>query len=254
MQYYDITIAANGQQLVEAPGSFLYYLTGNAGGNDNTIKVTLGLGGTSVLLKPGQSIRLPANAMPIDTWRIENYANAQTILGQVLVGMGDFHDSSVTGTVQVVDNGKALTLGSAAYQSHIFTSPSAGNYASAQVWNPANSGQRCVVKKAIFSAGAAVAISVGLMNSQLATPYGTANPQSKLGGGANPLQLQLTGNTVAKPMTNVLLSQYAQASQALPYEWKEPIVLPPGWGVTFQAETTNTSFTVDTEYVIEANI
>ena len=66
MQYYDITVQANGRQLVEAQGTFLYYLSGNAGGADNTIKVTLGLGGTSVLLKPGQSIRLPYNAKPID--------------------------------------------------------------------------------------------------------------------------------------------------------------------------------------------
>jgi hypothetical protein len=252
MQYYDITIAANGRQLVEAPGTFLYYLTGNAGGADNTIKVTLGMGGTSVLLKPGQSIRLPANAMPIDTWRIENYANAQIILGQVLVGMGEFHDSNVTGTVQVVDGGKSRTLGGAAF----VAAPTAGNVAAqnsaVQLWNPAASGKRLVIEQVSVSSGN-VASQFNIGFSVAALPSLGSNVYSKLAGGAVGAGVTNYQQAAGIPAMSPFATEFLAAAGTSVFKFSEPVVLPPGNGCTVVSLQQNNTVACIFEWYEETN-
>lgn len=255
MQYYDITVAANGRQLVEAPGTFFYYLTGNAGGADATIKVTLGLGGTTVLLKPGQSIRLPVGAKPIDVWRVENYANTQAILGQVLIGQGDFKDTNTTGTVQVVDGGKSRTLAANSFALVLSPAGSAGNYAMGQLWNPAGSGTRLVVE--------AMGINSNVANTIVFWATSNAALATLVGGGVNK-RLSSATVSVAQGRTGgqaaVIGDPNRLACQAiLQWGWvqqklAEPIVIDPGYGLVCQnAGAQNQVMGVQFEWYEEAN-
>lgn len=253
MQYYDITVAANGRQLVEAPGSFLYYLNGNAGGADSTIKVTLGLGGTSVLLKPGQSIRLPANVKPIDTWRIENYANAQTILGQVLVGMGDFHDSNVTGTVQVVDGGKARTLSGAAFMANGQQTAISAQYALVQLWNAPGSQKNLVVEAIAINSSTAQQIGYGFASSAYTTAggWGVAKKAGSQASAASRIFYQT--QAAAPWTTNTGMGVITvPALQTVEKSLHEPIVVAPGYGIAAWASVVNTDLNATFEYFEES--
>jgi len=253
MQYYDITVAANGRQIVEAQGTFLYYLTGNAGGADNTIKVTFGLGGTTVLLKPGQSVRLPDGAKPIDMWRIENYANSQPILGQVLVGAGEFHDSNVTGTVQVVDGGKSRTLGGNAYHGSIFISAGAAQYPVAAIVNPTGSGMRLVLEQLGVGGSIAGPINLSLGDPTtlgLLTLIAPAGIVNKNAGGAQGVAKFYRGALTAAQVANIALpaqTWYLGANATAIFKLTEPVVIPPGqsmlvWENTNAAEVIAANF------------
>lgn len=253
MQYYDINIGANKQQIVEAQGKFIYYLTGNAGGADTTIKVTFGLGGTSVLLKPGQSIRLPAAAKPIDTWRIENYANTATILGQVLVGDGDFKDTNTTGMVQVIDGGKSRTLGGGAFSANNSVPSVAGQYSRCQLWNPANSGVRLVVESISLVAanGTAAVAQLQFNQAQLANDQGAG--MSKLGGGAA-AKAHIGYDSNASLPSGGSLGQYqAQTSGFMIFVPKEPYIVPPGYGLVMWSLLQNMNYNTWWEWYEETN-
>lgn len=112
MQYYDITVKANGTQFpIAAAGVLLRYLNGSAGTGDNTLKVRVGNTGQTFLLQPGQSIRLAADAPPIDTWYLSSYAMTDDITGQVLIGDGDFIDNRISGTVDISGTVKTQETG-----------------------------------------------------------------------------------------------------------------------------------------------
>lgn len=235
MQYYDINIPANKQQIVEAQGTFIYYLTGNAGGADPTIKVTFGLGGTSVLLKPGQSIRLPVTAKPIDMWRVENYANSATILGQVLVGTGDFKDTNTTGTVQVMDGSKARTLGKTAFTAYNgISTGGAGIYAHVQLWNPVGSGKNVFLEYAAATAQAAGFVNVRIATAALGTNQ--LAPNSKLmGSGAASVATMYTATNAVAQGSTIINGRAMAANGTVEFRMVEPIVLAPGNGLIFQS-------------------
>ncbi|SFQ19293.1 hypothetical protein [Ralstonia sp. NFACC01] len=237
MQYYDINIPANKQQIVEAQGTFIYYLSGSAGGADNTIKVTLGMGGTTVLLKPGQSIRLPVSAKPIDMWRVENYANAQTIIGQVLVGQGDFKDTNTTGTVQVVDGGKSRTLGGGAFLGYLTTAAVAGQYTINQLWNPPGSGKNAIIERINLTNGAtAQAIVARISSTSLG---GGTGAESKLAGGTVSTSLKQGISQVAAPTGNVVFAMFFGVNTTMTMPLSEPIILPPGKALAINSGAAN---------------
>lgn len=105
MQYYDINVGVNKPQEVSAQGKFIYFLSGSAGGADSTIAVRMGNSGDVVLLKPGQSFRMPTGLSPIDRWTLSNFANILPIIGVVLIGEGEFEDNRISGSVEVLTAG-----------------------------------------------------------------------------------------------------------------------------------------------------
>jgi hypothetical protein len=107
LQYYDIALGINGTREVSAQGRFIYYRSGStplidggapsAAGNQ-AIKVTAGTTGSSIILMPGQSLRLPENEKRPAIWRVANYLNNEVITGVVLIGEGEFRDSNTSNT------------------------------------------------------------------------------------------------------------------------------------------------------------
>lgn len=252
MQYYDITVAANGRQDVQAPGTFFYYLNGNAGGADNTITLTLGMGGTKVVLKPGQSVRLPDGAKEISDWVIGNYANSATILGQVLIGRGDFKDTNVVGTVQVVDGAQARTLANQAFFAAIGSGAGASQYAECQLWNPAGRTVSLVVESLELSC--AVSTSVNLWMGAVALGSVQSNPASKLSGGANSGAQSRVSSPTTPDTAGATQLYGCQLGANLPYQkvFKEPVVLKPGYGLFALNNTTNQTLNFGVEFFEQA--
>jgi hypothetical protein len=111
LQNYDINVAPNRTQEVSAQGRYLYYYEGTtpnitagvalATSKNQQIKVTAGTTGASVLLMPGQSIRLAADETSPSMWKITNANGVEVITGNLLIGEGEFHDSNVSNTIKL---------------------------------------------------------------------------------------------------------------------------------------------------------
>lgn len=156
---------------------------------------------------------------------------AQTV--RFFVGSGDAGTRRSAGVVQVVDGGLARTRGGSAFSSGASLNPATvTNNAGLQLWNSASAGGRSLVVEQVsaFCNVAGVGLNLRLDTVQLGAVSGFA--ASKLAGGADSTIAQLrtqegtawsgkTIGTLAVP-TSLSLQTFVP---------KEPIVLPPGYGL-----------------------
>lgn len=96
---FDFTLAANQSQHIDVVGTFIKY-------KDGTGKIRVRLnGGGYIDLLPGQGV----NNVKFTSVDVQDRTGAQNV-GTILAGIYDFRDDRITGTVDVVDGGKARTL------------------------------------------------------------------------------------------------------------------------------------------------
>lgn len=117
LQYYDVTVAANTSQEIGAQGRYLRYLSGTTpnvtngtvsqSAQNQALLVTSGSTGNSLVLMPGQSIRIPENEKSPATWRVRNFKNLETITGILLAGDGDFRDDNL---INIIGNGTSQSV------------------------------------------------------------------------------------------------------------------------------------------------
>ncbi|HEX8611938.1 MAG TPA: hypothetical protein VF800_11685 [Telluria sp.] len=111
IQTYDFVVGVNKSVEISAQGRYVYYQAGStalidagtasANAGNQGIKCTAGGTGTSVVLMPGQSLRLPANEKAPGYWRIDNAKNLEGVYGKLLVGEGEFTDANILNTVRL---------------------------------------------------------------------------------------------------------------------------------------------------------
>lgn len=163
----------------------------------------------------------------------------------VLIQPGGSNQVNVAGTVSVIDGGKAKTLSGVAFLGYGEALSGAGQYAHVQLWNPGAN-----TKKLIVSAlRATVSTTAGFINLGVATAIlvgASGAARSKYIGGAgtnstgliaienNGLTDRLAGNG---PNFDRL---YVPVGQQVPYTFKEPLAIPPGYGLTLQAGQSTT--------------
>ncbi|RQQ20789.1 hypothetical protein DF107_05755 [Burkholderia stagnalis] len=256
MQKYDFTAPASGaSQVVNVPGRYLKYVTGNAGGNDTGLIVTPGgKPGSKILLYPGQAITLPndGTAGP-NAWTIANAIGAGQITGTVVIGNGRIDDNTLQGVVQVADGSKARTIANQAFSSYGSVSAVAAQYSRMQLWNPAASGVRLIVEAMEFLDGpTANSVSILFQSAALATL--AASGLSKQSGGTNGKGQLMSDTTAAAPSGNFSFALGTPASTNIQFSPKEPIVLLPGWGLTFWGNTVNAYFGMQLEWYEEPNV
>lgn len=160
MQIYDIAVPVNGTMRVAGKGTYLRYYAGSAvGGVDPSIIIKAGGYGTTVVLAPGQAVRLPADAKPVDNWQLLNYAGLGAITGQIVIGDGEITDNRINGSVSVssgtvvissgtvtaTDENKVRVKANAAYTRSLQFPNSASNQTFAMLWNPVGSGKVLVL-------------------------------------------------------------------------------------------------------------
>ena len=228
MQYYDITINAGKSRNLDAVGSYFYYYSGSAGGNDPSITIKEDQRGTSIILKPGQGFKMEPG-QTASMWRITNTVAGSSIVGVVVVGHGEIWDNTITGTVNSVDNGKARTMANMAFMCSVTLSSVAGNNQHTQLFNPAGSNKNIVLES--FSNGSSVSgvAYSGQYNTLMATNQLLGPLNSKNTNGVASVGYRASQSNVGLLFTPNF-SSFISANQQFIVNLREPMVISPGYG------------------------
>jgi hypothetical protein len=256
LQQFDFTAPASSPQVINAAGSYFKYRTGNAGGGDTTLYLTPGVqNGQKTMLSPGQAIRLPQGKTAAN-WTIENALGGATITGTVIIGDGQIDDNTTTGVIQVIDGGKQRTLSNAAFIGVASATATAAVFGRAQLWNPATNPNRLVVEQITCASNSGTPQGVNLISTAAQLATNTGNGLSKLVGGAPSAALlnydsAATNSGAGMPM--FLFSLPAVDSQ-LVFVPHEPLIIPPGKGLTLWANQADTSVLSTWEWYEEPSV
>jgi len=230
MQIYDIAIAPGVPRQLDAVGDYFYFYSGNAGGADSSIKLQGRASGLQIMLMPGQSYKLPPGTSET-TWIMTNRVGGGTIIGSVIIGNGGIDDNRVTGSVEVIDGGLNRTLGNGAFASSKGLTPATStNNVGIQIFNNGSTKNVIVEQVQVMSNAASGVFILRVDNVALGSPVAAV---SKLAGGADSAIANLrsqegtvwSGKTIAQIGWNT-------AFQNVAFTPKEPIVLPPGYGLS----------------------
>jgi hypothetical protein len=256
MQQFDINVPAVGGFPVHAPGRYIKYLSGNNGGGDVSLIVTPGgQGGSKIVLQVGQAYRV-ADAKPTpDSWTLASNAGGAAITGKVVIGDGRIDDNTLQGVVQVVDGGKARTLSGAAFMGFGLQPVIASVYSRIQLWNPATNQNRLVVEQISANCASTASIGVGIVQATAALGTVAQVGQNKKMGGAASVA-QLTNDTAATPspvplIGNITLEAIQKQNWFVPHE---PLIVPPGYGITLWANTAAQALAGTFEWYEEPNV
>jgi len=215
---FDFNVGPNQSQHIDVVGSFIKY-KGGAG----TIRVRLNGGGYIDLL-PGQGVN-NVNFTGVD---VQDRTGAQNA-GTILAGIYDFRDDRITGTVDVVDGGKARTLAGVAFMGYAYCVPTNGQFSHVQLLNPDGSGRNLHVGQVGFYSSGAVAQGIAL--AQYSTPLTTLarkGASKRIGGGVSVAEVR-TKTDVANLFVGGPMAALAKGLTTL--KFLEPIMIPPGFGI-----------------------
>jgi hypothetical protein len=238
---FDYGVGANQAQKLDVKGSFFKMVTGTG-----KVRVTTDKG-ESIDLLPGQGV------WGVDfNWLSVKDRTGANNAGTILAGSFDYRDDRISGTVDVLDGGKARTLANMAFIGGASCPNGASVYAKTQLWNPAGSGKRLIVSSITVMA----TVSAGLIQARsstakLSVTEATPAPNSKLLGGAPSLVAVMCHEQNAA-LTDPLLSG-ATVNVNVPYtmQFKEPVIVTPGTGLTVNG-TINQDLVAYYEYIEEA--
>lgn len=190
--------------------------------------------------------------------RITNGATAQTV--KFAYGTGDAGSRrnsgnvtvqgtvGVSGTVSVVDGGKARTLANQVFGYRAFIGAAgAGIYNYGQLWNPVGSGKRLVIKSLMCS-GASATVMIG--DAVIGVANGTV--KSKLSGGAAPAAASYLAQTAGALAGTT--SQVDSIPNGVPNVQQEPIVIKPGYGLIIGGDVANVPVTLTAHFIEEPDV
>lgn len=249
MRDYRFDFANGTTDLVETmsvrTGYVRYYECLSGGGVDQRIRVESMGGGWQCVLRPGQGFRLPAE----ETGGIvvTNLSGA-AMAGTLKLGPRDwsFEDQRLVGEVSVIDGGRFRTLSGSVFGWRLSQAASVGNNNVAQIWNPAGSGLRVLVKSYSVQGGAMVC---GFNNVSLGSAGGTIG--NKLAGGAS-VPGGIVSNQSYNPTQNP--SGFVTVNQipsGVPILEPEPIVIPPGFGFVMVSDNQNVITVATAHFIVE---
>jgi hypothetical protein len=214
---YDFNLGPNTSTTMEVAGKFFKYKSG-AG----VIRVRTSKGGVVDLL-PGQGVW----NIDYTSLTIADRSGAQNA-GVILAGDFDFHDDRITGTVDVVDGGKARTLANMAFMGNMYQPGLASNFSAVELYNPPGSGKNLVIEQiGITSSNGAGGFGISLLSGIL--PAQTPGPfaKSKLTGGADSVARLYSCVNAAQQGSGLCGVDVAVKN----FKFTEPLVVVPGWGV-----------------------
>lgn len=234
---YDFSLLAGEARQYEVKGRFIKYKAGTG-----MIRVRMSKGGYVDLL-PGQGVR----DVDFENFIITDKSGAANS-GVVLAGDYAFQDDRITGTVDVVDGGKARTVGNIACMGYGFCPALASNYAYIQLFNPAGSGRNVFVGQVSFySSGTVVSgVAMGAYNVAL-TALVRNGVRKNLAAGSSLMEVRSKNDTVSLIGTLMGAMDKMLKSQKL----LEPIMIPPGFGLVIQNSTLAEDIGATFEYFEE---
>lgn len=240
MNFYPFEAAGKNAVTLQIKGDYVYYpkatLVGTA---DDTILITDQGGSNYFLLQPGQGC--PAEGGVTD-WYIYNFSGVGTIKGTLAIGKGPFTDNrpsgktsiegavNITGTVDTVDGGKSRTLNDRAFIGRLGVAQQVGLIGHIQLWNPATSAKKVIVKKVVLGTGA-VAQGMFLFRSTAMMATFNKNIPSKKSGAVFSTAEIRNQATAAQAAGDEYMALQLGATGNIILAFEEPIVLMPGSGI-----------------------
>jgi len=253
MQVFDISIAPGASRQIDVQADYIYFLTGSAGGMDTTIAFRPESGGETVYLKPGQAYKLSRNERMGTRWSMLNLKGEATIVGQVLMGQGEFFDNRISGSVEVVDGGKARTIAGTTFMQCIAVGPVAGQLAFAELWNPAGSNRRLVVKSVFAATGTSGTNGIVLSYATQALATLIANCQAKRPGAATSIAQARSTNSASTAVVagQSLYREPGPNGVKLGRVFDEPLIIDPGYGLLVYTDDMGASLQANVEFIEE---
>lgn len=238
---HDFNLPANGSQQIDVTGRFFKYKSGSG-----LIRLRASRGGYIDLL-PGQGVENEA----FTSLTVQDRTGAPN-KGVLLAGDFDFRDERISGSVEVIDGGYARTLAGKAFMGVASHGADPALVTGVQLSNPAGSGRNLIVKRYSMSTAAGGGVHVRI-NQQILTQV------NDTGSAKNPLiadslaQLRvdkLAG--VASYFNGKKVDQYSLTVNGSAFcVLQEPIMIPPGWTLTFHALAANIDMTAAVEWYEE---
>lgn len=235
---FDFQLTPGASQTIDVKGRFFKYKSGYG-----LIRVRTSVGGYVDVL-PGQGIE----NVNFTSLTISDRSGANNA-GTILAGDFDFRDDRITGTVDMVDGGKARTLAGQAFMCWNNVAANAGGRVAHQIYNPEGSGKNLVIEQLQMSAPVDAYLGVGFINSALSADIGPAT--SKCSNG--PLSTAIRRWTYMTDFSAVATIYTSQVKAGVNTERKfnEPLVVRPGWGVLVFAGANNVEVAAGFEWFEE---
>lgn len=244
VQGYDLNIGVGQAQAIDVAGDRVHFIS--AVDPFAVIELRPNFSQGNITLKPGQGYRF---AEQVTRWVVYNKGTVP-LTGSLMIGTGDFFDQRISGTVDVIDGGKARTLGNQAFMGTSYQGAVAAQYPHVQLWNPAGSAKRIIVEA--FAAASATVGGWQLRSAVAAlTTLGAAPASKNIGGAAGVGQVRTAANVAAQGV-DIMMQGYLQASTLYEKKLNEPIVLAPGTGINVMANALNVDMTANFEFFEES--
>ncbi|WP_284454402.1 hypothetical protein [Cupriavidus campinensis] len=224
VQGYDLNIGVGQAQAIDVAGDRVHFI--NATDPFAVIELRPNFSQGNIVLKPGQGYRFGEQ---VQRWVVYNRGNLP-LTGSLMIGTGDFFDQRISGTVDVIDGGKARTLGGTAMMGYGYDTGVAGQLMHVQLWNPAGSAKNFYVEQIqMLVVTGGVAQGVGIRSYATALSTLGSNAQSKnLGGAASVGEIRTQKNAAAfGTATMGVLDKTTKVLRVA-----EPILVRPGNGLT----------------------
>jgi len=234
---YSLLIPAGGSFQLQAVGDYFKLVSASA-----DVEVRGDTFGTIGVIKAGQGLR----RTPFQRLEFKEVSGFQNSI-QVLVGGSDFVDERIAGSVEVIDGGRNRTLAGSAFFAEVSVAASAAMYSVAQLFNPVGSGGNLVVNRLNLASGAGGAFGVGWHAGAVLAPLGGTASKRVSGGFVSVAQTR-GGTTAAIGAVGQWFTMQMPANGFVPYKMEEPIVLPPGTGLSVWSGAVNVDLRASVEY------
>ncbi|WP_059411689.1 hypothetical protein [Cupriavidus basilensis] len=243
VQQYDLNIPAGGAQNIDVAGDRVQFLSATDPFAQIEIRPNYAQGNIS--LKPGQGFKFSEQ---VTRWVVFNRSNLP-LSGYLLIGSGDFFDQRIAGTVDVIDGGKARTMGGVAMMGYGYGVATVGQFSHIQLWNPAGSGKNLFVEQLSFFSTGTVANGVGVKPSSTPLVNFYSNPQSKrLNAQASTAEIRNQAN--AAFLGGIFMGVLDKVNRLM--RPAEPIMVSPGAGLMVIGSVPNEDLGAAFEFFEEA--
>lgn len=246
------TFAAGTQANIELAGNFLYVDQKANSGNCTVHFQDQNDRAVSVTLLPGMLWRVPFTKIAIEN-TAQAGASMRFIYGVDIDALPiSAAGVTVLNAISIVDAGRAAAVAGSAFWNFGPCANVAASLAHVQLFNPAASGKRLIVRAIDFYTSAADTLYLGFYNVALATSSRAG--LSKLSGGAVGVGLAKTEALAAAVLTaaNAFTELAALANTPDRLVLADPIVLLEGKGLAVANRTVNLALRVGFEYTEES--
>lgn len=240
-QIYDFTLPANGARELLVEGSYYRILS-----STGAVEVRRNGGSALGPIYAGQGERAEFKRLTL----VDRSGSPN--VGYIIVADDTFIDDRISGEVSVIDGGKARTVANLSFLGRLYRAGSAGNYSHCQLWNQSTT-RNLIVQQFVSSCSSAATVYLNAAGAALANIGVPANPGSKLIGGADSgAQFRYVHQASIDFGIKAMTMYQVAAVQSVLFRFTEPLVVPPGYGLTWACAGLGVDLLVNVDYYEEA--